>query len=452
MNKFLSIVLTLVSWFSFAQTNNQTILVKMQPAAYKQVVLYASEGAQQKYITHGESETGIFQLSIPTEAPHASYRMVYNQETMDYIDFLYLGKSFEITFNPSDPNELPIFVGSEENTQYFKQLFTINRIQQKMDSIQIEIFKTENTQALSGLQNQYAIKRAEGVEWASLLEKTEQNPLIKDILKAHERVLPQAPIQDPLEYLNFIKLHFFDHIDFNNTNMIHSSILLDKVMDYVFYLTVAETPESQNALYINAIQEVIQKIQNETIKKGFIQALIQSFLQDENTEVIDVLFEKYYNLLPADQQNTNWKNGIQNQLKTAIGRTAPDFEFIFNKNISSLYKLSGYKYYVIVFWSTSCSHCLKEIPMFYDYIKDRPDTKVIAIGLETYDSKANWESEIYDYHAFINVMGLGKWENSIARDYNIHTTPNYFILDTSKKILFKPYDFEEAEEIFDNLK
>jgi thiol-disulfide isomerase/thioredoxin len=452
MNKFLSIVLTLVSWFSFAQTNNQTILVKMQPATYKQVVLYASEGAQQKYITHGESETGFFQLSIPTDAPHASYRMVYNQETMDYIDFLYLGKSFEIQFNPTNPNELPVFVNSEENTHYFKQLFTVNSIQQKMDSIQVEIFKTDNSQTLSALQNQYAIQQNELIKWVSLIEKTETNPLIKDILKAHDRVLPQVPIQDPLEYLNFIKLHFFDHIDFDNSNMIHSSILLDKVMDYVFYLTVAETPESQNTLYIGAIQEVMQKIQNETIKPGFIQALIQSFLQDENAEVIDVLFEKYYNLLPADQQNTNWKNGIQNQLKTAIGRTAPDFEFIFNKNVSSLYKLSGYKYYVIVFWSTSCSHCLKEIPMFYDYIKDRPDTKVIAIGMESYDSKPNWESEIYDYPAFINVMGLGKWENSIARDYNIHATPNYFILDTSKKIIFKPYDFEEAEEIFDNLK
>jgi thiol-disulfide isomerase/thioredoxin len=371
---------------------------------------------------------------------------------MDYIDFLYVGKPFQVAFDPTNPNVLPTFIGSEENSRYLNQLFTINGIQQKMDSIQISFFKTKDAAIMQSLNLEYKEKLNELLAVLEKIEKNESSQLIKDILKANERVLPSSLIADPKEYLAFVKNHFFDHVDFNNQNLIHSSILLDKVMDFVFYLTLADDQETQNELYKNAIKDVLSRIENTTIKKGFIQALIQSFTQEENVVVIDELFEKYYNPLPAELQNANWKNGIQNQMKTAVGRMAPNFDFTFKNKPLKLYDLNGYKYYVVAFWSTTCSHCMKEIPMFYDYIKDRTDVKVLAIGLESLESKDAWETEVVDYPAFINILGFGKWDNPISRSFNIHSTPNYFILDENKKIIEKPYDFEALEKVFEGLK
>jgi thiol-disulfide isomerase/thioredoxin len=168
--------------------------------------------------------------------------------------------------------------------------------------------------------------------------------------------------------------------------------------------------------------------------------------------LVDFLFENYYDKLPLEIQNHQWKNELQQEMNTAVGRVAPDFELSFNNKPSKLLKLSGYKYYIVVFWSTSCSHCLKEVPMFYDYIKDRQDTQVIAVGMETAESKPLWEKEVSDYARFINVFGIGKWENPIAKSYNVHATPEYFILDEHKKIISKPYDFEAVEAFFNNIK
>lgn len=90
--------------------------------------------------------------------------------------------------------------------------------------------------------------------------------------------------------------------------------------------------------------------------------------------------------------------------------------------------------------------------MFYDYLKDRPDTQAIAIGMETTESKPLWEKEISDFPRFINVFGIGKWENPIAKSYNVHATPEYFILDENKNIIGKPYDFEALETFFNDVK
>jgi thiol-disulfide isomerase/thioredoxin len=452
MKKIIFNLLFFASVYSFAQTATDTILIKMQPSTFKQIVLYAAEGAQQKYVTHAKSEDGIFKLAIPKDAPKASYRLVFNQETMDYFDFLYVGKPFEVQFSPTDLKQIPTFTYSDENTRYLDNLFKINGWQQKMDAIQIEVFKTQDNNILDELYSSYSLINNELKTLISQIENQEQNQLIKDILKANVRALPEKPIQDPTVYLPLIKEHFFDSIDFSNQNLINSSILVDKVMDYVFYLTVADDVKTQNDLSIKASHDVLDKIKDPVLQKGFIQALIQSFAQDENVYVIDDLFANYYDKLKVELQNQDWKNNLQKELSTAISRKAPNFEFSFNKRQTNLYDLKGYKYYVVAFWSTTCSHCLHEIPMFYDYIKEHTDTKVIAVGMETTDSKYNWQDDVVHYPNFINVLGLGKWENPIAQSYNVHASPNYYVLDENKIIIAKPYDFQALEAFFDTLK
>ena len=68
------------------------------------------------------------------------------------------------------------------------------------------------------------------------------------------------------------------------------------------------------------------------------------------------------------------------------------------------------------------------------------NTKVVAIGLE--DDVKNWQDEIKNFPNFIHVLGLEKWNNSIAKAYNINATPSYILLDKNKKIIAKPFDVE----------
>jgi thiol-disulfide isomerase/thioredoxin len=110
---------------------------------------------------------------------------------------------------------------------------------------------------------------------------------------------------------------------------------------------------------------------------------------------------------------------------------------------TTLYNLNDADQYLIIFWSSSCSHCLEELPKVKAIIPD--NIKVIAIGIE--DEAENWQKEIKNYPNFIHVLGLEKWNNSIVNAYSINATPSYILLDKDKKIIAKPYDFEALNEI-----
>jgi len=107
--------------------------------------------------------------------------------------------------------------------------------------------------------------------------------------------------------------------------------------------------------------------------------------------------------------------------------------------------------YVVVFWSSTCSHCLNEIPKLQTYVKSMKEgkVKVIAVGLEDELSLSTWEKAIVKYPEFIHVLGLGKWSNEIGNSYNVTATPTYYILNSNKKIIAKPYNFEAFKKYMD---
>lgn len=445
-------LLFILSFTLFAQNKSQTdtIKIKIEPVTTNRVVLYSAEGAKQKYINYDDANDGNFKLVISKDLNKGMYRLVFDQKTMNYVDFLYLGSSFSMQFDPTKPNENPSFIDSEENVRYYSNLSSIGLKQQKLDSIQVLYFQEQDSLKLTDLYNTYSFqkKALDGFLKSLAFEK---NILIKDLLRANTRIQPIEPIRNPEAYLPFVKKHFFDNIDFNNTNLINSSVLIDKVMDYVFYLTVSRDLETQNNLYKKAVTHVLDKIENEPLRAGFIQALLQSFAKEENIVLTDYLFYNYYEKLALDIQNKDFKKTLQQELSTAIGRTASDISWVENKESVSLLSLENYDYYIIVFWSSTCPHCMKEIPQLYEYIKDNKKIKVIAIGMETEESQGAWKSETYYYPEMTHILGLGKWENPIARKYNVIATPSYFILNADKTIIDKPYELVDLKVFFKGL-
>lgn len=437
--------------FSLAQNTEalDTIHLSIKSPNTKRVILYSAEGATQKYISYSDAEDGIFDLVLPHDSHHGMYRLLYNQKTMDYVDCLYTGNSFSISFDSNKPLELPVFDKSEDNQNYYKALDRFGVVQAHLDSLQVAYFKVQDSLHIAKIKAQYTDAFNQFKQDFETFTQTEASDLVKDLVIANVRVQPQVPIKDPVAYLPYIKAHYFDRVDFNNTNLIFSSILIDKVMDYVFYLTVARDETTQNNLYKKSISDVMQKIDNQELKSGFIKALIQSYAKDENIVMTDFLLESYYNKLPKAYQNDKFVLGLQQDLKTAVGRMAEDFSWKENGKAKSLYQLNDYTYYILVFWSSSCPHCLKEIPKLHEYIKEKKDYKVIAVGMETEESKEKWKAETYYYPGFSHVLGLGKWENPIARHYNVYATPTYFILNANKKIISKPYEFIDLKEFFD---
>ncbi|WP_420845164.1 TlpA family protein disulfide reductase [Maribacter litopenaei] len=109
--------------------------------------------------------------------------------------------------------------------------------------------------------------------------------------------------------------------------------------------------------------------------------------------------------------------------------------------------LSGASKYLLIFWSSTCSHCLNEIPGLYDELKNIKDTEVLAVGLE--DGLENWKKTIPRLADFHHAIALEKWDSPYVQTFAIQQTPTYFILDENKRILDRP---ESAEKVLEYLK
>ena len=63
---------------------------------------------------------------------------------------------------------------------------------------------------------------------------------------------------------------------------------------------------------------------------------------------------------------------------------------------------------------------------------------------EKADTWQNYKQRFPNWH---HVLGLNKWENKIARTYQINSTPTYFVLDANKKIIANPEKLVDLKKI-----
>lgn len=411
------------------------------------VILYQLKGAKQLYITNVEINNGEFKVDFPENSPKGMYRLVYDMNNGGFVDVLYSNESIELKFDPMFPSGTIQFLSSEENKLYANYKIQTDNLKHKLDSLQLSFFRLKEAIALKFTSEYYKKTRKDYLETQTKFEKNSKNMLANNFVKASKKYYAHEVFLSPQLYLNSEKLHYFDAIDFENTVLQNSIFYTEKIVDYVFYLNQSDDIEVQNKLYINAINEVIEKIdENLTLKSEILTTLMYNFSQLENATLIDYIIENHYNKLPQEYQNSSDIEQIQNSIKFAIGKMAPDFSWTKNGKENSLYKIDKTAAYLLVFWSTTCSHCLVEIPQLYEFIKDNEEVHVIAIALENDALAFNHHTEKFE--KWTNVLGLEKWQNSIARAYEINSTPTYFILDVNKKIISKPYALEDIKNYF----
>ena len=424
---------------------------KMEPVGnYSWIVLYQLQGAKQNYIANAKVTNGEFSLTIPENTEKGIYRLIYDLKNRLYVDFMYDSENVRFTFNPKYPDQFIEFTESENNKLFHSYLEAISLPQQKLDSLQVSYFNSSDNVQQENLVRSYYKFFSSLNTLQTNFEQQANNKLASHFIKASARFNTPKLIKTPNDYLAFIKSHFFDNIDFNSKALLNSAFINDKINDYIFYLNTSEDQKMLTQLQREAISTVITKIgSNKTLAKDIEEGLLYTFSQQENIAMVNYMLNHYLQL-PKELQDTPFINEIKEQLKTAIGMPVPNIMWNENSTQKELYGLTGANYYVVAFWSSTCSHCLKEMPELYDFLKDRSQVKVISVGLEDDTSKLGWEMLIINYPNFINVYGENKWENKFAQNYGVNATPSFFILDADKKVIAKPDDVEELKVFFKN--
>lgn len=419
--------------------SQHTVTGTMKPidADVSWVALYKLQGSKQNYVQNVTIENGVFKFELPENTSKGMYRLRYKMDNTSIVDFIYNNENVDLEFDPKKSAETLQFLTSEENILFSDFERKSAFFQQKLDSLQYSYFRLEVPEDRLASEKLYKNTLFKYDVFQQENEIKAADKLALHYMKVAKKYYSETLFTSPQEYLNSVKTHFFDFIDFTDTYLQHSTFISEHILNYVFYLNVSDDTEVQQLLYKNAVNDLMGKLNdNNTLKSDVLTTLLFSFSQEENVELVNYLLNNFYYKLPAINQKEKDIQGILKNIKLAIGQKSPNFTWEEKETTESLYGLDKASTYVLIFWSTSCSHCIVEVPDLYEYLKDKANIHVIDIALEKDEHGFNIYNEKFEN--WTNVLGLKKWENSIARDYEIVSTPTYFILDANKRIIAKP--------------
>ncbi|MDB2385052.1 thioredoxin family protein [Polaribacter sp.] len=420
-------------------------------------ILYKVEGAKQHYIQNtkivndtivvaGEKQVvGNFHFTLPQNTKIGAYRVTYRLEGAGFADFIFNREDVNFVVNPDYPEQTISFSASEENILYLNYLREIVNAQQVLDSIQITAIRNPNTNQSTAYKN--ALSSVNKVQ--NIYRDASNGKYVQPFIKATSRVNSPNVKTTPEEYMQYMTDNFFSNIDFENNVLLNSPFLIDRITDYIFYVNIADDEKIQQDLYKNSVATVLAKIEDINFKGDVLEFLINQFAGRKDVILVDYLFENFYNKLPSQLQDSEFRQSQLKSLSSAIGRKAPDFSWIENGKNMNLHTLKDAKNYVLVFWSSDCSHCLNEIPKLHTFLKDKPNIKVVAFSLERNDF--GWKNMIKTLPNWHHVIGLNKWENKIARTYDINATPTYFLLNENKIIIGKPDKLQDVKNAVNEL-
>ncbi len=409
---------------------------------YNVAILYKVTPTVSEYIANAEiGEDGIFEIQLDSTATKGMYRLVYALPQEDYnFDIIYNGKEdIELSFNSETGVE---FLSSIENSLLASYTNSMSMVTHSISKFFTE--QSEDTLALAKI-----FKTQKGAQ--TNFEAAAKGRIVLEFIKANTPYIPET-FEDVKTYVNNIKQHYFDHIDFTNITLQSSNFLEEKILNYVFGMTMDSEDDIKN--YKNNIDVACKAMAPApmAVKRILLLSLWQQMADLNFESVANYISEKYLMDIAVELNDQELLNTLIKYADVSLGKTAPDFSFeIVEEGKTTSRKLmdfDGFKEYVIVFWSSTCGHCLDEIPQLYTFCETKVHLKVIAIGLE--DEPNDWKSLTYDYPNFVHVYGEGKWDNEIGNTYSVSATPTYFVLDKDKKITAKPEDFEALKKVLEN--
>ncbi len=433
------ILFTLLAFTTLAQAQH-TITGTFTPAEkYKWAILYKMSPTRPNYISQGKIDNGKITFMLDSTQTKGIYKITYDlpQEEFNF-DVLFNGNE-NITFTLDAKKG--IIIHSQANDILGEYMNKMTQIGQKIGA-----FYTTGDTDKNVLLSLFNSQR----ETQNTYEEQAKNNLAYEFVRANKPFIPNEYV-DAVTYITKLQEHYFDTIDYTNSTLQSSNFLMERSLGYL----VGFVPETEDlkTVYNTNLDVIYSHLSkaDDNFQKSFLYDLWQRLVNYNLTDNANYLSEKY--LIPlATKLGDNELVAMLTEYKNlSIGNVAPDFSWKITEDgkekTQHLLDLDIAQNYIVVFWSSTCSHCLKEIPKLQKFVNhlDSTQYKVIAVGLEDEDNN-NWKSESYYYPEFIHVFAPGKWDNEIGNSYGITGTPTYFVLDKDKRIIAKPQSLEELEE------
>ncbi len=405
---------------------------------YRWAILYENSPTGNIYVAQGKIEEGIVEFILDQTKTEGVYKLVYAAPQDDYnFDIIYNGnESIELSFNKDSGVTFQQSSGNLLLNSYLRSMATIGK--------EIEGFyvngKSDKKELTTLFKKQLAAQNQ--------FEEESKNSLANHFIRANKPYIPTS-YEDKETYLNNLTTNYFNNVDFKDTVLQSSNFLLERSLAYIAGVShKGMDKEASSNTNIDTIAKLISTT-DPYFQKYFLDKLWQKLVNYNLKNLANYLASTH--LIPlAEELKDDYLVIKLTQFKNlSIGNVAPEIKWETEKNgVQQKHQLSELaisENYILIFWSSACSHCLEQLPKLKSLIQtlDSAEYKVIAIGLE--DNEIKWENEILKYPEFTHIIKLGKWENEVVKTYGLTSTPTYFVLDKDKKFIAKPESLEDLE-------
>ncbi len=259
-----------------------------------------------------------------------------------------------------------------------------------------------------------------------------------------------SPDKEKHAQYEYLKAHFFDDMDFNDTALLRSNIYTKKVIEYLaLHRERQHSPREQEEAFIHAVDKILLEAYiNQEVYDFILNYLVDGFEKFKMEKVLNHIAEKHVGKSKCSTSDQNTlKKRLEAYQKLAVGKTAPKIDLDIPGYGPFEVENAKKNLTLVVFWASWCPHCKNIIPDIHELYASQDEVafEVLSISLDT--SKTAYNKLLQEYQlSWTNYCDYRGWDSPIAIKYNIYATPTMFLLNNQRKILAKPLTIYELKK------
>ena len=394
-------------------------------------------------------KAGAFSFHMKPEARQGLYRITWGKDKS--VDLLWNLEDVRLFTRADSPVDSLRFPASDENRIYYFYLRLDRLTQQKLDLLMpvIDYYPVKDV-FYSSAANEFEFAQKQLSRVQDSLSGLYPGSLALRIIKNQSAPFLPATLSKE-ERINYLRLHFFDKVNFQDTLLLNTNAWANKSIAYLSLYGNSKLDQKQlEAEFIKAVTIMFGAASvNPEVYKFILDYVVGGFDKYHFDGVITYIADNFQDPFSCEDQarKTALQKKLDNFKKLSIGKMAPEIEIPDTKG--KIVRLSGIQseYVLVIFYSSGCGHCAQMMPQVKEYY-DRQKPKrveVMAVSIDT--SRTEWTKFLNeDKLNWINVSELKGFNSKAADDYNIFATPTMFLLDREKKIIAKPISYRELEQ------
>ena len=415
---------------AFALQAQFTVTVQT-PADFKEqdAILYTLNGSKDIVVTKEQSKNNTWTFKYPNN--YMGMMKIYFPTTNNTISFISENKNVNIKLDIQNNKVKDVAYLDEANELMSKQQEGSQKKELILPALsQIKEYYKDNTDFGKALKAE--IGRLSGT--SSSIDPA-KHPFIAYYNTNYSKFLGNpvdgAKKADQDEIINFLD---------KSNDMLESSSLLRPLL-------VAYLNSGGNVNVGASVDKLLDRLKVET-PRG--QTVLSELIDIFDVYQMDDFKTKYLGLAKNLKCTINDRlaSTLKSNANIEMGAVFPNYKFqsATNTTVKSLHDVKANKK-VIVFWSSTCSHCESELPKLLEKYNDLKAKNIQIIGLSLDVDKDAYSKKIAAF-PWINDSELRGWNSSYVDTYNVHATPTYFILDANNKIINKPDHVGNVLEYF----